>query len=391
MQAVRKMGSLSKIMGMIPGMAQFKDQLENFDEREIDRIQALILSMTPAERDNPKMIDGSRRARIARGSGRSVSDVNQLVDRFFEARKMMMSMAGGGGMPGMPGMPGMGGKRAKARQQASSKRAKRGSGNPAKRAAQERAAATGSRRPIPTPAPRPSASRRATRPHRQPTSFELPKELTRPPRLQFNIAAAPDRSVTRMGSSTAGAVGSVSAASSCPTARPATSMSSTAPSRMSRSPTPTSSRPAGSSRGWSTRTATSASTRTGPCPTTSASSRRSADRDAGMLLGRDAGSPADTRWIDDREDLPKLIRAGRHIARTKRYIRNYAHEIEPDELTAYVVHEAERGDGWVKLVGDWIDRDAGDLTPCWPARGAARRDRRGTRARRPRHGTRLRR
>jgi imidazolonepropionase-like amidohydrolase len=90
------------------------------------------------------------------------------------------------------------------------------------------------------------------------------------------------------------------------------------------------------------------------------------DRDAGTLLGRDAGSPADTRWIDDRDDLPKLIRAGRHIARTRRYIRNYGHEIEPDELTACVVQEARRGDGWVKLVGDWIDRDAGDLTPCWP-------------------------
>src|SRR5262249_29976503 len=72
MQAVRKMGSLSKIMGMLPGMAQFKDQIENFDEREVDRVQALILSMTPAERENPKIIDGSRRSRIARGSGRSV-------------------------------------------------------------------------------------------------------------------------------------------------------------------------------------------------------------------------------------------------------------------------------------------------------------------------------
>jgi signal recognition particle subunit SRP54 len=140
MQAVRKMGSLSKIMGMIPGMAQFRDQLENFDEREIDRIQALILSMTPAERANPKIIDGSRRTRIARGAGRAVSDVNSLVDRFFEARKMMMSMAGGGAMPGVPGMPGMGGKRAKARQQAAPKRSKRGSGNPAKRAAQAHAA-----------------------------------------------------------------------------------------------------------------------------------------------------------------------------------------------------------------------------------------------------------
>ncbi len=91
------------------------------------------------------------------------------------------------------------------------------------------------------------------------------------------------------------------------------------------------------------------------------------DRDAGALLVRDAGSAADTRWIDDRDDLPKIIRAGRHIARSKRYIRNYGWEIEPAELTAYVEQEAKRGDGWVKLVGDWIDRDAGDLTPCWPA------------------------
>jgi imidazolonepropionase-like amidohydrolase len=91
------------------------------------------------------------------------------------------------------------------------------------------------------------------------------------------------------------------------------------------------------------------------------------DRDAGALLVRDAGSAADTRWIDDREDLPKIIRAGRHIARSKRYLRNFGWEIEPAELTAYVEQEAKRGDGWVKLVGDWIDRDAGDLTPCWPA------------------------
>jgi imidazolonepropionase-like amidohydrolase len=90
------------------------------------------------------------------------------------------------------------------------------------------------------------------------------------------------------------------------------------------------------------------------------------DREAGALLLRDAGSPADTRWIDDREELPKLIRAGRHIARTRRYIRNYAHEIEPPDLVAQVSREAGRGDGWVKLVGDWIDRDAGDLTACWP-------------------------
>jgi imidazolonepropionase-like amidohydrolase len=83
------------------------------------------------------------------------------------------------------------------------------------------------------------------------------------------------------------------------------------------------------------------------------------DRDAGALLLRDCGSAADTAWIHDRDDLPRLIRAGRHLARTKRYIRDYAHEVEPPELAAYVEQEAKRGDGWVKLVGDWIERDSG--------------------------------
>jgi signal recognition particle subunit SRP54 len=173
MQAVRRMGSLSKIMGMIPGMSQFRDQLENFDEREIDRIQALILSMTPAERANPKMIDGSRRARIAKGAGRSPSDVNSLVDRFFEARKMMLTMAGGAGMPGAPGMPGIGGKRAKARQQTAQRRTKRGSGNPAKRAAAQR-----------TPAPSPQTGAAAFGfpaddevTASLPSDFELPKNI----------------------------------------------------------------------------------------------------------------------------------------------------------------------------------------------------------------------
>lgn len=92
-----------------------------------------------------------------------------------------------------------------------------------------------------------------------------------------------------------------------------------------------------------------------------------ADRAVGGLLLRDAGSAADTRWMDERVDLPRLIRAGRHIARPKRYIRNYAEEIEPDQLVAEVARQAVRGDGWVKLVGDWIDRDRGDLGPCWPA------------------------
>ncbi|MEU3410988.1 amidohydrolase family protein [Streptomyces sp. NPDC006658] len=104
----------------------------------------------------------------------------------------------------------------------------------------------------------------------------------------------------------------------------------------------------------------------GPVDAETAEKQALTDRDAGTLLIRDAGSPSDTRWIDDRADLPKIIRAGRHIARTRRYIRNYAWEIEPDDLVAHVAREARRGDGWVKLVGDWIDRDLGDLAPCWP-------------------------
>ena len=90
------------------------------------------------------------------------------------------------------------------------------------------------------------------------------------------------------------------------------------------------------------------------------------ERDAGVLLARDCGVPSDTRWIDERADLPRIVRAGQHIARSKRYIRNYGVEVEPEQLVATVAEQAQRGDGWVKIVGDWIDRDLGDLGPCWP-------------------------
>nr|NLI49898.1 amidohydrolase family protein [Propionibacterium sp.] len=96
------------------------------------------------------------------------------------------------------------------------------------------------------------------------------------------------------------------------------------------------------------------------------------DRDAGTLLIRDAGSPADTRWMDARPDLPRIIRAGRHIARPRRYLRNFAAEVEPDALVDEVRRQAARGDGWVKLVGDWIDRESGDLAPLWPVDVARR-------------------
>lgn len=90
------------------------------------------------------------------------------------------------------------------------------------------------------------------------------------------------------------------------------------------------------------------------------------ERDAGALLLRDAGSPVDTRSFDDRDDLPRIIRAGRHLARPKRYMPGLPIDIEDEsQLPAYVAEQARWGDGWVKLVGDWIDRGVGDLAPLW--------------------------
>jgi signal recognition particle subunit SRP54 len=138
MQAVKKMGSLGKILGMLPGMGDVKAQLEQVDDRELDRVAAIIQSMTPAERTDPKILNGSRRSRIARGSGTQVSDVNNLIERFGQAQKMMRQMGKGGGMPGMPGMPGFGGgsKKSKGKMAKAAKPSKgsKRSGNPAKRA-----------------------------------------------------------------------------------------------------------------------------------------------------------------------------------------------------------------------------------------------------------------
>ncbi|ADU48805.1 signal recognition particle protein [Intrasporangium calvum] len=139
MSAIKQMGSLKSMLKMMPGMQQMRAQLDAFDDREFDRVEAMVRSMTPFERTHPKQINGSRRARIAKGSGVSVTDVNQLLERFRDAQKMMKSLArgGGGGLPGMPGIPGTG-KKGRAQQP---QRKKSKSGNPAKRAAEERAAA----------------------------------------------------------------------------------------------------------------------------------------------------------------------------------------------------------------------------------------------------------
>ena len=144
MQQLRKMGSLKSMLAMMPGAGQMRQQLDNIDEKEIDRTEAIIRSMTPVERTNPKVLNGSRRTRIARGSGMSVTDVNSLVNRFEQAAKMMKTVAKGG-TPQIPGMPaGMGGVVPRKKAKDSKKKSGSKSGNPAKRAAQEQARATGS-------------------------------------------------------------------------------------------------------------------------------------------------------------------------------------------------------------------------------------------------------
>ena len=135
LQAMSKMGSMSKLLGMLPGAGAMKKQIENFDEGEIVRTKAIVQSMTPIERRDPKVLNGSRRARIALGSGRKVSDVNNLVERFSAAQKMMKQVRNGGmpqGMGGM-GLPAM----PKASIKSAPPKKKSKSGNPAKRALEE--------------------------------------------------------------------------------------------------------------------------------------------------------------------------------------------------------------------------------------------------------------
>lgn len=142
MQSIKKMGSLGKLLGMLPGAGDIKAQLDQVDDKEIDRVAAIIQSMTPGERQDPKILNGSRRSRIAHGAGRTVSEVNSLLERFTQAQKMMRQM-GKGGMPGLPGMPGMGGKKSKGKMSPPPKSKKGRSGNPAKRAEQESGAGSG--------------------------------------------------------------------------------------------------------------------------------------------------------------------------------------------------------------------------------------------------------
>lgn len=133
LQQIRNMGSLGGMLNLLPGARGMKEQIENIDESELIRTEAIIQSMTPQERHAPKILNGSRRTRIAKGSGTSVTEINQLTLRFEQAAKVMKSMAKGGPAP-IPGLPptaggiGRGGKK-KAKKKSISR-----SGNPAKRA-----------------------------------------------------------------------------------------------------------------------------------------------------------------------------------------------------------------------------------------------------------------
>jgi signal recognition particle subunit SRP54 len=133
MMAIRKMGPIANLLGMLPGAGAMKEQIKNIDDRDLDRTAAIIRSMTPEERVNSKIINASRRVRIANGSGVTVTEVNQLLERFAQAQKMMGQMAGSMGLPGMGPMS----KKARGRQmQAQSKKGKKGKkgkGGPARR------------------------------------------------------------------------------------------------------------------------------------------------------------------------------------------------------------------------------------------------------------------
>ena len=140
LEAMSKMGSMGKLLGMLPGAGAMKKQIDNFDESEITRTKAIVQSMTPLERRDLKVLNGSRRARIALGSGRKVSEVNALADKFTAAQKMMKQVRNGGpGLPSMPPMPGMNmpGMSAAPKKVQPPQKKKSKSGNPAKRALEE--------------------------------------------------------------------------------------------------------------------------------------------------------------------------------------------------------------------------------------------------------------
>jgi signal recognition particle subunit SRP54 len=159
MMMIRKMGPIGNLLGMLPGMGQMRQQIDQIDDKDLDRVAAIIRSMTPGERADPKIINGSRRSRISRGAGVTVGEVSSLVTRFFDAQKMMKAMAGGMGIPGMPGT------RRKPVKQVKAKKGKQRSGDPRKRALGPAAPADQPQQPKPSPFGLPGAL---------PPGFEMP-------------------------------------------------------------------------------------------------------------------------------------------------------------------------------------------------------------------------
>ena len=120
---VRKLGPIGNLLGMLPGAAQNRELLSQVSDKDLDRAAAIVNSMTKEERRNPKILNGSRRARIAGGSGVTVGEVNQLIVRFLEGQKMMRQMMGN--------MPGMGGMRRASKSRGKAKKKGKGGGRPA--------------------------------------------------------------------------------------------------------------------------------------------------------------------------------------------------------------------------------------------------------------------
>ena len=371
MQMVRKMGPLSKIFGMLPGMGEIKDQINNIDEKEVDRIEAIIHSMTPAERDNPKIIDGSRRARIARGAGVEVSDVNGLVNRFFEARKMMSSH--GRGQDARHAGPARDARRHAAASRPSSRRRRAAAASPATRPSAtprspSRPPSTRRRRSAASPTMDPAHCRR-----RWPSSS-----------CRRSCAAASASRPTGRARDVLGAAGCTCSGVVLPEGEHrdlwvVDGLIRTEPVRGRRDGRH---RRAGCMPGLVDAHCHVGLESHGAVPDDAgrgARAGRPGRRGAAAAGRRQPGRhPVDgrARRTCRGSSAPAGTSPGRSAT-----CATTAPRSSRTTLVAEVERQAARGDGWVKLVGDWIDRDVGDLAPLWPVEAARGGDRPGPRAR----------
>ena len=375
--AASKMGSMKKMLGMLPGMGQMREQLENFDEREIDRTEAIIHSMTPGERRNPKMLNGSRRAAHRPRLGHD-GDRGQRARQPLRAGREDDAQIGRGrrhaGHPGH-GQPAGHGRQevARTRAGAGAQGSKGKSGNPAKRARSRSRRSTSAGGAGSGAAG--SAFGIAPKNDRRVPPTDL-AELQIPPGLEKSWGA--DRALGLR---------------SCPRSMaPAPALRHRRPRRRARgrrglggSRTGTfSDRP--SAQGTNTVTLEGwvlpglvdvhchiGLGADGAVDAGIAEEQALADRDCGRAArpGR-RGRPLDTRWVHDRA-RPAAARSGRagtSPVPSATCGTTAASSTTSPSLPAAVREEAARGDGWVKLVGDWIDRDLGaegDLRPLWPA------------------------